>query len=127
MIVVVDMILAVAEVSLAAGTIPELQLRVGEIGPAADSTFVSVRRFGGGNGSLIRSGIGEGNGLCFLLFGTALFEQPPGIHAPGHGDHIEDIFSKEQKGLPSRPMRTSAKSSSAKIQALTGIINISRN
>ena len=97
MIVVVDMILAVAEVTFATGTIPELQLRVGEVGPAADSTFVSVRRFGGDNGSLIRSGIGEGDGLCFLFFGTALFEQPPDIHAPGHGDHIEDIFSKEQE------------------------------
>ena len=96
MIVVVDMILAVAEIALAAGAIPELQLRVGQISPTADGAFMGIGRFGRCNGGLIGSGIGEGDGLRFLL-GAAFFEQPPGVHPPGHGDHIEDIFAKEQE------------------------------
>ena len=94
--VVIDVILAVAEISFAAGTVPELQLRIGEVSPAADGAFMGVRRFRGSYRGLIRTGVGEGDGFRFLL-GGSLFKQPPGIHPPGYGDHIENIFSKEQE------------------------------
>jgi len=70
---VVDMILAVAEVAVTAGAVPEFQLRVGHIRSAADGTLVGVGGFGSGGGGLVGAGAGEGDGaglgvlFCFFL------------------------------------------------------------
>lgn len=91
MIVIADMVLAVAEIALAPGAVPELQLRIGKICPSADCAAVGVRCFGGGWRSC--TGIVERNraGFGFWLF----TEGPGGIDPPGQGNHIENILAKE--------------------------------
>ena len=75
--VVADMILAVAMVTAAAGTVAELQLRMACIGATADATFVGIGRLRLRCVLLICSRAGEGNNLGAL--GRALVilvEQP---------------------------------------------------
>ena len=82
--VIIDVVLTVAVVTLAAGAVAELQLRMRYICAAADGAFMRIRHLGFCNGGLVRTGIGEGDGLCLLLAGR-LAEQPPRIHPPGNG------------------------------------------
>ena len=84
--VVVDMVDAVAVVTLAAGAVTELQLRIRYICPTADGTAVGIRTFGLGNGCLVRACTGEGNHFGSLLFLCFLSEQPAGIGAPCEGE-----------------------------------------
>jgi acyl-coenzyme A thioesterase PaaI-like protein len=56
MIVIADVIFTVAIVASAPGAVAELQLRIGNIRPAADGTAMIVRCFGSCYGSLIGSG-----------------------------------------------------------------------
>ena len=65
MSVIIDMVLAVAMVALAPGAVAELQLRVGHIRAAADGAFVGKGCLGSGYCRLVRTGVGEGNGLGF--------------------------------------------------------------
>lgn len=89
--VIIDVVLAVAEVALAAGAIPELQLRIGYISPAADCAAVDVR------GMLLHGGTVELDRL-FLDRLLLLFpEQTAQLDPPGEGDDVGNIFSKEQE------------------------------
>ena len=56
MSVIADVIFTVAIVAGAPGAVAELQLRIGNIRPAADGTAMIVRCFGSCYGSLIGSG-----------------------------------------------------------------------
>lgn len=97
---VADMILTIAIVAVTPGAIAELQLRVGNIGPAADGAAVVVGGFGLGNGGLVRAGGGEGDhGGRLLGFGWALLppEQPGGIDSPGYGEDIHHILAEEKE------------------------------
>ncbi len=93
-----DMLLAVAVVAIAAGTVPEFQFRIGSIGSAADSAAVGVGGLGRGGRCLIGSGI-EGNHLWPVPGKILLcpFYTAPGIDPPGLGKHIQHITSKEQE------------------------------
>ena len=97
MSVIIDMVLAVAMVALAPGTVAELQFRISHIGAAADGAFVGVGRLGLGHRGLVGAGVGERDGLCFWGGLGILPEKPPGVHSPGHGEDIENILTKEQE------------------------------
>jgi len=86
MFVVIDMIFAVAEVAVTAAAVAEFQLRVGDIGAAADGAAVEVVLF------YLLLGLGEMNGLLggVLLFGFAFC-------TPGAGEQIQHVFTVEQE------------------------------
>ena len=95
---VADVILTVAVITAAAGTVTELKVGVADIGSAANSTPMGVRGFGCSGGCLIGTGI-EGN--CFMLgVGCSIpcpFGSAAGIDSPGLGQHIQHIRTKEQE------------------------------
>ena len=96
--VVVDVILAVAVVAIAAGAVTEVQLRVTHICPPADGAFVGVGGFYRGVACLVRAGRGEGDYLGRTLFLTLFaLKEPGGVGLPGDGDEIYRIFSEEQE------------------------------
>ena len=97
MVVIVDMVDAVAEIALAPGAVAEFQLRMLRIGPSADHAPVGVGRLGLGGGGFVRAGLGEGNHLGAFGFGSFLVEQPPGVEAPGHGEDIGNIPAEEEE------------------------------
>ena len=83
MCVIGNMILAIAEIALAPGTIPEFQLRIGAIRATADGATMGV----GGFGLLIhRNGTGGGALLLELNFRPSF-----------HGYQIQYVFAKEQE------------------------------
>ena len=69
MFVIADMILAIAIIAIAPGTIAEFQVRVGCIRPAADGAAMVIGSFWGGHRGLIRTGGGEGDDAGLLLGG----------------------------------------------------------
>ena len=87
--VIVDVILAVAVETLAAGAVPKFQIGVGDVGAAADNAFVGIGRFDRSGSGFVRAGRREGDDLRTALF-AAFFapEQPPCICLPGNGDEI---------------------------------------
>ena len=89
--VVVDVVLAVAVVAVALGAVAELQLRIGNIGAAADGAAVMVGSLGLG---FLPGVEGDGTG-----FGLGLMEAagPPGLYPPGQGDKIGNILAEEQE------------------------------
>lgn len=88
--VIVDMILTIAVVTVAPGTVTELQLGIRNIRSAADGTPVGIGCLGGCNRCLVRAGLGEGDDLGLLRagFGLPFPENPPHVQPPGNGDHI---------------------------------------
>ena len=97
MSMIADMILAVAMVAIAPGAVPEFQVRVRHISPAADGTFVGIGGFDRGGGGLVGAGAGEGDYLR-AGFGFALSsEEPLGIEPPADGEDIQHILAKEQE------------------------------
>ena len=69
MVVIIDMILTVAEIPLAAAAVTELQIGVADIRSAADHTTVGIGFFDLSSCSLVRAGRRERNcsGLRLLL------------------------------------------------------------
>ncbi len=66
--VIADVLLAVAVVAIAAGAVPELQLRIGNVGASADGTPMGVGGFNRSGCCLVGAGNVEGNG--FVLGGV---------------------------------------------------------
>ena len=95
--VVIDVVLAVAMVTLAPGAVAEFQLRIGHIRAAADGAFVGVGGFGRCHRCLVGTGVGEGDGFGFLRFLGSSPEEAPGVHPPGHGEYIGHILAEEQE------------------------------
>lgn len=97
------MVLAVAVIAIAPGAVAELQLRMGNIRPAADSAPVGIGCLGGGSGSLIGACI-EGNGLMLLVGSSVLctFCGSSCIDPPGLGQYIQDICAEEQEVIGQR-------------------------
>ena len=93
----VDVILTVAVVAVAAGAVTEFQIRVRNIGAAANCAAVGIRRFRLGSGSFIGAGAVEVYGALSLGGRAFLFEKPGEIDLPGKGDHIDHIFAEEQE------------------------------
>ena len=91
---IVDVVLAVAMIAVAAGTIPEFQIGIGYIGSAANTAFMCVGCFYFSSGGFVGSGGGEGNRAGFLC--GFLFKQPFRVDAPSNRYHIENIFAKEE-------------------------------
>ena len=92
-----NVILAIAEIALTPGTIPELQFRIGNIRATTDGTPMGVWRFYGSNRCLVRSGSGEWNCTGFLLLFCLFPEQASGVDSPGEGEQIGYILAKEQE------------------------------
>ena len=90
---VVDMLLTIAVVAVAATTVAELQVRVGDIRSAADGTPVGI-----GNGDLdvwlLRR---KGNRAGF--FGSALSAP---LYPPGQGNDVHHILAEEQEVVGKR-------------------------
>ena len=86
----VDMLLAIAVISFASGTIPEFQLGIGNIRSAADDAFVSV-----GDLLLLRKGDHFRSGVCFFVLCFSLFP-------PGQGKYIDDIPAGKQEEITQR-------------------------
>ena len=101
MLVIADVVFAVAMVAIAPGAVPEFQLRVGYIRPSAYGAAVGVRCLGCGNGGLVGAGSGEGHHLGLFLPGCRLLlapaQEPGKIHPPVHGYHIQHILAEEQE------------------------------
>ena len=91
---IIDVILTVAEITAAAGAIPEFQLRICHICPSADGAAVGIGGFGRGMLCLIRAGKGDGAGLLGLR--GLLLEQPAGVDPPGQRDHVHHILTYKQ-------------------------------
>ena len=93
-----DVLFAVAVIAVAFGAVPELQIGIGKIGSAADSTAMGVGGFGLRGGSLIGTCV-ERNGLM-LLIGSCVsgpFCGSSGVDPPGLGQNIQHIAAKEQE------------------------------
>ena len=63
-----NMLLTVAVIAVAAGAVPEFQLRIGNIRPSANGAPEGIGGLGCCSGSLIGTGI-EGDGFVFLMGG----------------------------------------------------------
>ena len=90
MCVIVDVILTITVVAAATGAIPELQLRIGHIGAAADGAFVGKILFFG-SGAL---GGTELDRLCSFFGVLGLFDN---THLPGQ--QIPDILACKQQEI----------------------------
>ena len=75
--VIVDVILAITEIAVAAGAVTEFQLRVGNIGSAADGTAMGVSRCG----FLFRLFTGEMDGVPSVRGGAWTVDSAPGAIA----------------------------------------------
>ena len=96
MAVIADVILAVAVIAIAPGAVTELQLRIGDVVSSAYGAAVGVGCFGCSLGGFIGAGI-KPDHLGTLRSGSGLFPEQPGcVDAPGPGNHVEDILSKEK-------------------------------
>ena len=87
---VADVILTIAMVAVAFGTVTELQFRVGHIGTAADGAFVGKILFFG-SGAL---GGTELDRLCSVFGVLGLFDN---THLPGQ--QIPDILACKQQEI----------------------------
>ena len=96
---VADVVLAVAVVAIAPGTVAELQFGVGYICPAANGAAVGV----GGLRSCGLRGVGtcfgEGDHFGFFMagWGGFLSDQALGVCLPGKRDNVQKILAKEQE------------------------------
>lgn len=95
---IADMIFAVAIEAIAAGAVPEFQLRIGYIRPSADGAAVSVIRLGR---LLILSSV-ELDHLGLGCRGAAPAKEPAGIQPPFQGDNIPNILTEEQEVICQR-------------------------
>lgn len=101
MLVVADMVFAVAVVAIAAGAIAEFQLRMGNVRPAAEGAAVVIGGLGSGHRGLIRPGRGEGNDRGALGLGGGLLrlflKQPSCVDPPAYREYVHHIFAEEQE------------------------------
>ena len=102
--VIVDMLLAVAMVTVAAAAIAEFQFRIRNIRSAAHGAAVGIRRCaflratveGDGTGLLTGRLFGRGMGYCF---GRSL------LIFPNAGNNIQTILAKEQQVIQNGDQR----------------------
>ena len=76
MSMVVDVIFAVAVISLTAGAVPELQIGIGNIRSAANSAAVGVGILGFCHGGFVGTCAGEGDGFCSIWRFAVFLGQP---------------------------------------------------
>ena len=89
---IVDVILTVAVVSIAAGAVAELQLRISYIGSAADSAAMGVDLLG--SRPFCPIGWGEGDRPCTNRFGLAASVD---LCPPRKRQQIGDVFAEEEQ------------------------------
>ena len=90
------MLLTIAVVAVATGTIAKFQIGMCYIGLSADVASVGVGCQRGCGGCLVRTGVREGDHFC--LFGLGgLTEQTPCVCPPGRRNHVNNIFAEEQE------------------------------
>lgn len=90
MLVIADMLGAVAVVPVTAGAIAKFQTGIGNVRSAADGAFVGViDRFGGGGG--------EGDGFCGARRFFPAAERAAEPQTAGFGDHIAHILAEKQE------------------------------
>ena len=96
---IVDVVLTVAVIALAAGTIPEFKLRITYIRSPTNRAAVCIGSFGSRCGCFIGAGAGEGDYLGIIgFFCRANFsEKTTQICHPGYRNYIQNIFAKEQE------------------------------
>ena len=94
--VVADMVLAVAVIAIAAGTIAEFQVGVGTIRAAADGALVKEDFLGGDISCLNGGGGGELDHSC-LPGSRSLTKTFADLEPQRERDDVDDIFSKEQE------------------------------
>lgn len=95
--VVVDVILTVAIVSLAAGAIAKLQIGIVGVGPAADGAFVMIGLGARGRG-VARSPVGVG----LLLFGRLAEAELLHRRAVYRRQHVADVLAEKQEIVQQR-------------------------
>ena len=94
--VIADMILAVAVIAVAFGTVTEFQLRIGHICPSANCAAVGV-----GDGLLFAMGgiaVGEGDRTGFLL-GLCGSDCPIAAGSPCRRQQIQYILTGKQQEI----------------------------
>ena len=94
---VINMILAVAVVAVTAGTIPEFQIRVGNVGSAAYGAAVMVGSGGLCGGCFVGTSLVKMNGLLVIGGFRLPLEKSGYIDLPGNRNHVAYIFAKEQE------------------------------
>ncbi len=96
MTMVGNMVLAVAVIASAAGTVAELQFRVGGIGAAADSAAVRIAGFclAGLPGLGIEL---DDLGPMRCRFNRFPAEEPANLPPPGQRNHVQHILAEEQE------------------------------
>ena len=102
--VVVDVLHAVAMIAAAAGAIAEFQLRICDIGAAADGAFVAVGLFAGA-GLVVLRPVGIGSLLIFPVFPLSL----RGAIAEEAWQNVFDVASKEENIIEKRDEREAAR------------------
>ena len=96
--VVADVIFTVAVIAITPGAVPEFQIRMGNVGSAADRAAMGVGSLGLGSGGLIRTCV-EGDGFVLLAAGSISgpLGSSSGIDPPGLGQYIGNIAAEEQE------------------------------
>ena len=96
--VITDMLLAVAVIAIAPGTVPELQIRMGNVGFSANGAAVGIRGLGSGGCCFVGTCIERDNLRLLWTGGIAVPAQHTlEINTPAHGNDIQDILAEEQK------------------------------
>ena len=99
--VVGNVILTVAVVAFALGTVAEFQIGMFHVGASADGAFVMIGGFYRCVGCFIGTGVVKRNGLMGLS-GGGLAHSPAGIDTPGSGQYIQHILAEEQEVIAQR-------------------------
>ena len=94
---IVDMVFAVAMVTLTAAAVPEFQIRIGNIRSAAYCTAVGVGILGLCHGGFVGPGAGEGDGFCSIWRFAVFLGQPLGVGSPCNREEIYHIITEEQQ------------------------------
>ena len=92
--VVADMLFTVAVIAAAAGAVAELQIRMGQVGLAANCTAVGIGSLLGGCCVILGCG---GSELDDLGAGCGLTAVAADFIAPGSGHQVQNIAAKEQQ------------------------------
>ena len=98
MVVVVNMVLAVALIAAAPGAVPKFQLRVAYICAAANGALVIVGCLRLVWRGLLHIPVGEGNDPGTVCFPFRFFpEQPLGFQPEGEGNQVKYVLACEEQ------------------------------
>ena len=98
--VIIDVILAIAEIAVAAGAVAEFQIRIAHIGASADGAAVGEVLCLPGCGSFFLT---EGNGA-----GRLFLHRSPAANILQEGEEIQNIFAGKQKEIQDTHQREQA-------------------